>query len=783
MKIRTRLTLGFLACGVIPLLFATVASYRSASHTLQAVRSQASSDIRAKATALLEVQRELKTAQIETYFGQIRDQLLTFAENRMTVEAMRSFPQCFSVYSEQAGVNAERLAGQRASLLAYYTEEFANEYQSRNHGVTVDAAQLFTSLDDSSIALQYAYIKANPNPLGSQHELDASETETDYDVLHTIVHPVVRSYLEKFGYHDIFFVDAESGAVVYSVSKKLDYATSLKEGPYADTNLGEAFRRANALPAGEFAFVDFRPSLPSYGAAASYIGTPIFDGENKLGVLLFQMPVDRIQAIMAPREGLGETGEAILIGPDSQMRSDSYLKPETHSLSASLRSPSTGSVKNDAVKASLAGKTGTEIVTDYRQKEALTAYGPVEVLGARWAISAKMDTSEAFHAIDEINSVASSASAGLFWTGLTVGLASLVGILALAWFLSRTITEPLQRIVRHLGHISKENADLTRRLPIESEDELGELAQGFNAFFERIQGILKQVTQTSTQLESASTRLTSTATTLSSGAAQTGQQSATASAAAEEMSLSMKNMTTTSEQMSSNIRSVATATEQMTETISEIAKNAEQSANVADRAAQLAEISNEKVGGLGESANEIGKVIGVIQDIAEQTNLLALNATIEAARAGEAGKGFAVVASEVKELANQSAGAANEIRSKIEGIQSSATEAVSAIQEITSVITDVNEVARTIAAAVEEQSITTRDISENVSQTASAADVVTASVSETTIASQEITENIAGVDRGAKQTADSAAETQSAGSEVSRLAEELGTLVGQFRVG
>ena len=782
MKIRTRLTLGFLACGVLPLLFVTVVSYRSATSGLDTVSDHASNDMQAKATALLEMQRGLKTAQIEAYFEQIRDQMLTFSENRMVVEAMRSFPECFDAYADQASVDSDTLAEYRTDLSTYYTEDFAGEYQSQNSGATIDAAQLLASLDDQSIALQHAYIKANPNPLGSKHELDSADTETDYGQLHAVVHPVIRSYLEKFGYYDIFLVHPESGDIVYSVFKELDYTTSLKDGPYADTNFGEAFRRANELQAGEFTFVDFKQYTPSYEAAASFIGAPIYDGDKKLGVVLFQMSVDRIKGIMANRVGLGETGESILVGSDYQMRCDSYLKPETHSLNASFRNPEAGSVKSDVVTASLEGKDGTEVVNDYRQEETLTAYGPVNVLGVRWAISSKMDTSEAFSAMRKMDTVSESASSGLLWTSLGVCLASLVGVLALAWFLTRSITGPLNLFVSRLKDIAQGEADLTHRVDHHSNDELGELANWFNQFVERIQGILKQVTETSTTLAAASTQLSTTATALSNGAEQTGQQSATASAAAEEMSVSMKNMTTTSEQMSSNIRSVATATEQMTETIGEIAKNAEQSAAVADRASQLAEVSNEKVGGLGDSADEIGKVIGTIQDIAEQTNLLALNATIEAARAGEAGKGFAVVASEVKDLANQSANAANDIRTRIEGIQGSATEAVTAIQEITTVITDVNEVARTIAAAVEEQSITTREIAENVSQTASAADVVTANVSETTIASQEITENIAGVDRGAKQTADSAAETQSAGSEVSRLAEELGSLVGQFQV-
>ncbi|MCA9172830.1 MAG: hypothetical protein KDB23_34465, partial [Planctomycetales bacterium] len=176
-------------------------------------------------------------------------------------------------------------------------------------------------------------------------------------------------------------------------------------------------------------------------------------------------------------------------------------------------------------------------------------------------------------------------------------------------------------------------------------------------------------------------------------------QSATVSAAAEELSINMKSMADSSNGMSQTIHSVANSIDEMNSTIREIANNAEKSALVADEARAIVEMSNSKIGNLGLAAKEIGRVIEVIQDIAEQTNLLALNATIEAARAGEAGKGFAVVASEVKELARQTASATDEIRERIESIQISTNEAVDSISLIGGVINNVNEVARTIASA------------------------------------------------------------------------------------
>ncbi|MEN1678222.1 MAG: methyl-accepting chemotaxis protein [Planctomycetota bacterium] len=391
--------------------------------------------------------------------------------------------------------------------------------------------------------------------------------------------------------------------------------------------------------------------------------------------------------------------------------------------------------------------------------------------GMPWNMMVRVPTDEAF-----------AGNNRLAWTlyGVLAVTATVVTLLSV--YMTRTILKPVHSMLRMTREIAEGDADLTKRIEVTSSDEIGQLGGLFNKFIERVQGIVSQVAGSTRTLAEASGTLSGASESLAAGAEGTTHKSATVASAAEEMSANMKQVADSTAEMSSGIQSVAASTDQMTATINEIAKNAEQSASVANEAARLAETSNEKVGGLGEAADEIGKVIEVIQDIAEQTNLLALNATIEAARAGEAGKGFAVVATEVKELAKQTATATDDIRQRIEGIQASTGEAVQAIQSITKVINDVNEVSRTIAAAVEEQSITTQEIASTVAQSATTADVVARGVGESAVASQEITENITGVDRDAKQTASAAGETDNAGRAVSRLAEEMQALVSQFRV-
>ncbi len=368
--------------------------------------------------------------------------------------------------------------------------------------------------------------------------------------------------------------------------------------------------------------------------------------------------------------------------------------------------------------------------------------------------------------------------------GIFITIALVAGAIActIGIFITRSITKPLRNTIDRLRDIAEGEGDLTKRLSDKGKDELAELAGCFNTFTAKVQGIISDIATKAATLVNASERLSTTAAGMSDTAEQAGRLSASVSSAAEEMSINMGSMASSSEEMSGNVNTVASAVEQLTASIAEVAKNADRAAQVAEQAASLANSSNENIGHLGVAADAIGKVIETIQDIAEQTNLLALNATIEAARAGEAGKGFAVVASEVKELAKQTADATEDIRQRIVGIQDSTNSTIESIGQIGDVITKVNEVSRTIASSVDEQSIATKEIAQSIAQTATAAGVVSSGVNESASAAQEITRNISGADQAARQAADNAGETQSASQELSELGLQLRELVGRFRI-
>jgi methyl-accepting chemotaxis protein len=298
-----------------------------------------------------------------------------------------------------------------------------------------------------------------------------------------------------------------------------------------------------------------------------------------------------------------------------------------------------------------------------------------------------------------------------------------------------------------------ESGDLTRDIPVAGDDAVGQLGAGLQGFFRNLRGSIAHIARTAETVAAASAQLDSVGRQLGRAAEATSAQAGGVSTAAEEVS--------------QNVHTVAAGTEEMSTSIREIAGNAAEAAQVAARAVKLASRTDDTVGKLGDSSAEIGKVIKVITAIAEQTNLLALNATIEAARAGEAGKGFAVVASEVKELAKETARATEEIGQKIETIQADTGHAVSAIREISGVIAQISQIQTTIAGAVEEQTATTNEMTRNVVEAARG--------------TREIAQGVQSLAGEAQGTADGARQSQSASADLARAAAELRALVGQFR--
>ncbi len=348
--------------------------------------------------------------------------------------------------------------------------------------------------------------------------------------------------------------------------------------------------------------------------------------------------------------------------------------------------------------------------------------------------------------------------------------------------LKAIVTKPINSTVRMIEDIAQGEGDLTKRLVVSSNDEIGALGKWFNVFIQKLQGIIIDIAGNSEKLDTSSSNLLTISEEMSEGADRLSAKSSTVAAAAEEMSSNMSSVAAAAEQSSTNISMVSSAAEEMTSTINEIARNTEKTRTTSNQAVSRTRKASENIDKLSKSAQKIGKVLETIVEISEQTNLLALNATIEAARAGEAGKGFAVVASEIKDLAKQTANATIEIKTNIVNIQESTKTSVSEIETIITVINNVNEMIDTVAAAVQEQSVTTREIAVNVTQAAQGIQEVTINVTQSSSVANEISKDIADINQASNEMSNNSTQVNNSADELSQLSGELRKTVDQFKI-
>jgi len=446
-------------------------------------------------------------------------------------------------------------------------------------------------------------------------------------------------------------------------------------------------------------------------------------------------------------------------------------------------------------------------------------------------------------ALAKVQAQAESTITEMKNSALTTSLLSGLGILVVLLFtmnflLQKLVTRPLNKTVEMLKDIAEGEGDLTRRLAVNTRDEVGEVAKWFNTLMDKLQHMIKRLFDDISNLNTSSELLQQISEEMASKANEMSTQSHETAIAtdktaknitniagsAEEVSAQVSSVNSSSRKVSRNLQdigtsvtnvsgavhSLATSIEQMYATLNEVAKNSARGASVTSDASKKADNTSEIVTKLGEGAKEVGDVVAMIKGIATQTNLLALNASIEAAGAGDAGKGFAVVANEVKELARQTARATEDIREKIEGMQSNTETAIQAIRSILKVINEINSIMGTIAASVEQQTATTNEISKNVGETASDANAASTNVhkvieiekefsisinevaqaagtiardaTEASSTTDKVSDNVSIVNDAAEDTTRGAEQVKTQAEDLAILARQLHTIIGQFKV-
>jgi methyl-accepting chemotaxis protein len=443
--------------------------------------------------------RDSRKQQIEDYFRQISRQSQSYANDKMIIDAMQEFRLAFSDLLEQSvpkrQAQATTLGEYRASLSDYYADDFSHEFDKRNPSASPDMSEYARKLGEDAVALQYNYIALNENPVDYKDEMEAAQDNSDYTRVHRKYHRFIRDFMSKFGYYDVYLVDTSSGEIVYSVSKKIDLGTSLIDGPFAKSGIGAAFRAANEASAMDaVVFEDFSPYLPLYNDQAGFVASPIYNGKKKIGVLVFQMPTDRINDIMTNEgswdlAGLGDSGEIYLLAGDFTARNDrrlllqnkdAYLadlkKGGTDAATLATiakKQTSIGShkVENTAAHAAIDGVYGVSVIKDYRGVEVLSAYAPLEVAGLKWGILAQIDTLEAYAPVRAL-------TLGIVKGAVPTALIVLLLGLGLGWLFVGGVFRPIRKLGDTVDEISRGN--FTARARLDTGDEMETLGNALD---------------------------------------------------------------------------------------------------------------------------------------------------------------------------------------------------------------------------------------------------------------------------------------------------------------
>ena len=460
-----------------------------------------------------------KSHELRSYLGSIEQDLRIVAENPAVIESLKAFANAWDE-------------------LAY----------------------------DQTATLQKAYITDNPHPLGEKEKLDAAPTGTTYDAVHGRYHSWFRTLLRERQYYDIFLFDM-SGNLIYSVFKELDYATNLNTGEWKGSDLGNAFRAAaDSTAPGSISFFDFKPYGPSHGAPASFMSTPVYENGSMVGVLIYQMPIDVLNELMSSTEGLGQSGEAMIVGADRLMRNDSKFTEDNDILATSI--------ENGAIESALAGENGNAVDSTYRNVELNFVAKPFEYQGVTWSLVAAQEEAEL---------AAPVLAMGQRIMLITIVMLALAG--AVGFLLSRSITGKILALVGEMKALA--NGDTNIELSGEERaDEIGDMTRAVAVF--RDSAIERSRLENESEASNAARRdrekridalIAEFRDTIASAITQLGQNSTqmkdtvtAISTAADETSAQADIAGSASSDASQNVQAVASAAEELSASISEISR-------------------------------------------------------------------------------------------------------------------------------------------------------------------------------------------------------------------
>ncbi|MCG7495177.1 methyl-accepting chemotaxis protein [Thalassobius sp. Cn5-15] len=405
MRFRTKILAALLILGLTP---AAVLTY------LNIKRVYGLSE--ASATSAVEGAFELKRTAIEDYFKSLSGIAKTMASNGTVLSAVTDF-----TYAARGLANRNDIAADLPPLDARY------KYQGENTpGVSDADLARWQELDPLARQLQRLYISGNPEKIGEKQNLQDAADGSRYSELHAEYHPYFKETQEQFGFYDIFLLDPVEGRVVYSVFKEVDYGTSFLTGPYSGSGFGQGVSTILKGDTRTPIFVDFEPYEPSYGADAAFLLQPLQQNGKLTGIIAFQAPIDRINAIIgAPLKGF-DTAESLLIGANKRLRAAPPLSTEL----------TVGDeVDGQVIDAALAADSGFRRGGDHKGAESFSAYGKLNLQSVDWYLVTSVHTAEAL----------AGADAAVHQTMMIFGI-MVAAIVTVGLILGTSLLRPIRRL-------------------------------------------------------------------------------------------------------------------------------------------------------------------------------------------------------------------------------------------------------------------------------------------------------------------------------------------------
>jgi methyl-accepting chemotaxis protein len=658
-------------------------------------------------------------------------------------------------------------------------------------------------------------------------------SETSFAKHHDHIHRIMTEHRIRFGYYDIFICDLE-GYVVYTNFKELDFQGNLRTGPEEKTGLGQAYAGALNLKLGETFVTELDRYPKSYDAPAIFASTPIYDGGAIKGVYIYQLPLDRINATMTFNKrwqeiGLGLSGEAYLVGLSgtnefkqiTESRFPQDLRPDqkrttiaSDGVTQALSTAGTLEVKTEGVRRAAAGDIGEDLYDDYRPVPVLGSFAPLQTEGLKMAVIAEIDQAEAFAAANRLAQIVAGIG------GLTLLLVGLGGVL-----FARKLTTPVVGLQEAVEKVAQ--GDEAARAPVVSKDEIGQLAYAFNGMVAERASVRQKLEEENKRLQDSIQQLLMVVADASDGdlsvrapvtegalgnvadalnlmfenvgdfiksaksaASQVQQAANEIDKTAADLSDGSQQQSTQLTGASDGVRGLAAEAKAVTDACREATQAAAQAEEAAERGARIVreviagmdqiresvQVNGKKIKRLGERSMEIGGILKTINDISAQTDMLALNASIEAGRAGEAGRGFSAVAEQVRALAERAKAATQQVEKLVSDIQQETSEAVAQTEAQTQQV-------ETGAQKVVQAGVALNDIVRVSSTSRDHVMKISASAEQQASRTGEMLESVSAAANIAKESQDKVSGARDASTQLASLATNLNRELEQFKVG